>query len=348
MNRYYYWFFLTVLPALLFSCKDKSKEADRHPVSVGVVTIGSISNAVGREYVGNIVEREGTALSFQVAGNVLSLNVDNGDCVRRGQTLATVDPTSLCDAHNLSLTTLRQAEDAYRRFEPLHSQGVVSDIKWVEIQTKLEQAKSAEQLARTQLSRTSLVAPFSGVISARYAERGMNVIAGQQIFKLVDISKLDVVVAVPESEISQVTVGANAHVVVSALGGKRYEAVVKEKGVEANAVSHTYNVKLAITNSGGGLMPGMVCNVNLLRADKVQASVSPSISVPLNAVKLDSDNRRFVWLAVDGKARQQYITIGDFVEGGVIVSSGLHYGDKVITDGSQKVSQGMSVNVDKR
>ena len=252
------------------------------------------------------------------------------------------------DAYNLSLTTLRQAEDAYRRFEPLHSQGVVSDIKWVEIQTKLEQAKSTEQLARTQLSRTSLVAPFSGVISARYAERGMNVIAGQQIFKLVDISKLDVVVAVPESEISQVTVGANAHVVVSALGGKRYEAVVKEKGVEANAVSHTYNVKLAITNSGGGLMPGMVYNVNLLCADKVQASVSPSISVPLNAVKLDSDNRRFVWLAVDGKARQQYITIGDFVEGGVIVSSGLHYGDKVITDGSQKVSQGMSVNVDKR
>lgn len=333
---------LIVAVMLLWACANKKDNTPKAPVAVSVVTVGGTDSGVSSEYVGSIVERSGTALSFEVPGNVLRLMVDQGDHVSKGQLLATLDPVTLRDAHQLTLTTLHQAEDAYRRFEPLHKQGVVSDIRWVEIQTKLEQAQSSERLARAQLQRTSLVAPFSGVISERTAERGMNVMAGQQIYRLVDISSVDVKMSVPEGEVSSIKVGARARVSVKAVGGKSYEAVVKEKGVEANAVSHTYNVKLGIVNSDGKLMPGMVCSVEMAGAS--QSSVG-TLAVPLNAVKLDSDNRRFVWLAVAGKAHQQYITIGDFVEGGVIVTSGLKAGDKVITEGSQKVSEAQELRV---
>lgn len=333
---------LIVAVMLLWACGNKKDNTPKAPVAVSVVTVGGTDSGVSSEYVGSIVERSGTALSFEVPGNVLRLMVDQGDHVSKGQLLATLDPVTLRDAHQLTLTTLHQAEDAYRRFEPLHKQGVVSDIRWVEIQTKLEQAQSSERLARTQLQRTSLVAPFSGVISERTAERGMNVMAGQQIYRLVDISSVDVKMSVPEGEVSSIKVGARARVSVKAVGGKSYEAVVKEKGVEANAVSHTYSMKLGIVNSDGKLMPGMVCSVEM--AEVSQSSVG-TLAVPLNAVKLDSDNRRFVWLAVAGKAHQQYITIGDFVEGGVIVTSGLKAGDKVITEGSQKVSEAQELRI---
>lgn len=333
---------LIVAVMLLCACANKKDNIPKAPVAVSVVTVGGTDSGVSSEYVGSIVERSGTALSFEVPGNVLRLMVDQGDHVSKGQLLATLDPVTLRDAHQLTLTTLHQAEDAYRRFEPLHKQGVVSDIRWVEIQTKLEQAQSSERLARTQLQRTSLVAPFSGVISERTAERGMNVMAGQQIYRLVDISSVDVKMSVPEGEVSSIKVGARARVSVKAVGGKSYEAVVKEKGVEANAVSHTYSMKLGIVNSDGKLMPGMVCSVEM--AEVSQSSVG-TLAVPLNAVKLDSDNRRFVWLAVAGKAHQQYIIIGNFVEGGVIVTSGLKAGDKVITEGSQKVSEGQDLRI---
>lgn len=336
--------FFSIAVLLLSSCGKKKEDAGKSPVNVSVVTVGTAGGDINSEYVGNIVEREGTALSFQVPGNVLTLRADNGDRVSRGQLLATIDPSSLRDAHKLALSTLRQAQDAYRRFEPLHKQGVVSDIRWVEIQTKLEQAQASEQLARTQLSRTSLVAPFSGVVSARTAERGMNVIAGQQIFRLVDISRVDAQVSVPENEVSSIRVGDHARAVVGALGGRVYDAVVTEKGIEANPVSHTYNVKLGISNSDRQLMPGMVCNVRLMKS-AVAAGGPQDVSIPFNAVKLDTDNRRFVWLAVGGKARQQYITVGDFTDNGIIVTSGLQPGDRVITDGSQKVSQGMAVKI---
>lgn len=333
---------LIVAVMLLCACANKKDNTPKAPVAVSVVTVGGTDSGVSSEYVGSIVERSGTALSFEVPGNVLRLMVDQGDHVSKGQLLATLDPVTLRDAHQLTLTTLHQAEDAYRRFEPLHKQGVVSDIRWVEIQTKLEQAQSSERLARTQLQRTSLVAPFSGVISERTAERGMNVMAGQQIYRLVDISSVDVKMSVPEGEVSSIKVGARARVSVKAVCGKSYEAVVKEKGVEANAVSHTYSMKLGIVNSDGKLMPGMVCSVEM--AEVSQSSVG-TLAVPLNAVKLDSDNRRFVWLAVAGKAHQQYIIIGNFVEGGVIVTSGLKAGDKVITEGSQKVSEGQDLRI---
>lgn len=335
---------ITVSAATMFvSCSGNKSTDKKQPVSVGVYTVNGTTDDTGREYVGSVVEREGTSLSFEVPGNIVALRADNGDRVAKGQLLATIDPATLRDAHKLALATLRQAQDAYRRFEPLHKQGVLSDLKWVEVQTKLEQAESSERLARTQLSRTSLVAPFSGVISSRTAERGMNVMAGQQIFRLVDISKIDVKMSVPENEVSAIKIGAKAHVSVSALGGRSYEATVREKGIEANPVSHTYDIKLAVAATDGRLMPGMVCSVS----SSSSSSVSSIISVPLNAVKLDADNRRFVWLVVKGKAHQQYVSLGDFTESGVIVTSGLKVGDCVITDGSQKVSEGMEVSTGK-
>lgn len=339
--------FLGVI-ALLTSCSDKKKERQSEAVVVGVVAVGNTSGNEYGDYVGTVVEKTGTSLSFEVPGNIVALRADNGDHVAKGQLLATVDPISLRDAHKMALATLNQAEDAYRRYEPLHKQGVISDIRWVEVQTALEQAQTSERLARTQLTRTSLTAPFAGVISERTAERGMNVMAGQQIFRLVDISSVDVKISVPEKEVSTIKIGAKAKVVVTAVGGQVYDAYVTEKGIEANAVSHTYDVKLAIKHTDGKLMPGMVGRVKLTdvgRSAEGDGAATSGFVIPINALKLDSDNRRFVWLAAGGKAKQQYITLGDFTDNGVIVTSGLAAGDKVITDGSQKVSEGMSVRI---
>lgn len=337
---------LLLLATITGACSVDKQPAVKQPVAVDEVEATS-GNATGNHnYVGTIVEREGTSLSFEVPGNIISLNADAGDKVVCGQLLGVVDPTTLRDAHNLTLATLKQAKDAYKRFEPLHSQGVLSDIKWVEVQTKLEQAQSAERVARQQLQRTSLRAPFSGVIASRQAQRGMNVTAGQPVFRLVDVSQVDVKMSVPENEVSAIAIGQMARVVVAAANDGTYEAVVREKGIEANPISHTYNVKLEVRNANRKLMPGMVCSVAMQRQG-TQESQAETIIVPLQAVKLDTDNRRFVWLDVAGKAKQQYITIADFASDGVVVTSGLHNGDKVITTGSQKVSEGMAVKARK-
>lgn len=334
-------FFAAYLTATALSgCTEKKGEAPKLPAEVSVMEIGSSDAATGREYVGTVEESEGTLLSFEVPGNVVALKADEGDKVAKGQLLATVNPTSLRDAHSAAAAVLRQAQDAYKRMKPLHKQGVISDIKWVEVESKLSQAQAAERIAREQIRHTGLFAPFAGVIASRTAEKGMNVLAGQQIYKLVDISKVDVKISVPEKEISKIHTGCQAKVTVPALDGAVLLGTVTEKGVSADPVSHTYDVKITINNNKRQMMPGMVCNAEL-KTDEIRNE----IVVPMNAVEFDSDNRRFVWVVENGKAAMRAITVGGFVGDGVVVASGLSKGDRVVVSGCQKVSEGMKVSV---
>lgn len=332
-----------LLPVLFLSCTaDKSVKGDKK-VIVKVETVSGGETASANSYVGTVAANSGTVLSFQTGGNVTRLNVREGDHVRRGQLLGTVSPTTLRDSHYATEVTLRQARDAYSRMKKLHDEGVVSEIKWVEVETKLQQAEAAERIAREQLSHTSLYAPFDGVITSRDAEIGMNVLPDQPVYKLAKIANVDVNFSVPEAEISRIAAGSRALVKVDALGGRAYEAVVAEKGVVADAVSHTYNVRLAVNNADGKLLPGMVCSVNLRSA----ASGTSAVVIPMRCVELDTDNTRFVWVVEGGKARRRNVVIGDFAGNGVLVVSGLAAGDRLIVEGAHKVSEGTAVEIKK-
>lgn len=299
------------------------------------------SESIGR-YVGTVEESSASLLSFEVAGSIETLRVDEGDKVSKGQLLARVSPTTLQEAHAATVATLKQAEDAYRRMKPLHAQGVITSMQWVDTESKLEQAQAAERMAREQLSHTGLYAPFSGVIASRNAELGMNVLPGQQVFKLVDVSQVHIGVSVPENEIPHIRKGTKARVEIEALGKSVYQGSVTEIGVEADPLSHTYRIKLTVANREGKLMPGMVCTVTL-QADE---GSSVTKTVPPAAIQLDSDNTRFVWIVEQGKAKRRTVRTGRFSEkGDVEIVSGLSPNDNVIVAGAQKVSEGMTVKV---
>lgn len=98
-----------------------------------------------------------------------------GDRVAKGQLIATVDPFSMQSSYDAAKASLAQAEDAYRRMKELYDKGSLPEIKWVEVQSKLQQAKSMEEVARKNLDDCKLYAPFSGIISEKMAEVGQNI-----------------------------------------------------------------------------------------------------------------------------------------------------------------------------
>lgn len=326
----------------LYSCSNKQKEPAKEPTKVDIIQVGSQADNDTCGFVGTVDANAGTILSFESGGKITRLTAREGDRVRKGQLLGTVSPTTLHDSHYATQVTLAQAQDAYKRMKQLHAQGVISDIKWVEVETKLHQAESAERIAREQLSHTNLSAPFNGVITSRDGEIGMNVLPDQPVYKLADVSRVDVNFSVPENEISGIAVGSSFLVKVDAAGGRTFNGIVKEKGIVADAVSHTYNVRLTLPNTDGKLLPGMVCKV-LHQANKGKGS----IIIPMGAVELDTDNTRFVWLERNGKAHRQNIKTGIFSGGGVTVTNGLNGGERLIVGGMQKVSEGMPVRENK-
>ena len=121
-------------------------------------------------------------------------------------------------------------------------------MKWVEIESKLEQAKAAESIARQQLSHSTLTAPFSGVIAAKNVDMGTYVLPGQPVLKLANVAQVNAKVSVPEAEISLLHVGDKVKLTVTALSGAVFYGTISEKGIDANPISHTYDIKVGITN----------------------------------------------------------------------------------------------------
>ncbi|MDR1896009.1 MAG: efflux RND transporter periplasmic adaptor subunit, partial [Prevotellaceae bacterium] len=145
--------------------------------------------------------------------------------------------------------------------------------------------------------------------------------------------------AVPENEIDATVLGQQASVDVPALGNKTFSGKIEQKGISANPVSHTYEVKIGINNPQLKLMPGMVCKV-LLKQNTSQTV----IIVPNRTVQVSHEGKHFVWLAEENIAKRRFVQTGTLSNEGVTITDGLCTGDKLIVEGYQKVSEGMRIS----
>jgi RND family efflux transporter MFP subunit len=293
-----------------------------------------------RNYVGMVEESTAVSLGFAGVGTVEQVFVAEGQQVRKGQTLATLNSATAQNALATAQASLQQAQDAFERLTKLHDNGSLPDIKFVEVETGLQKAKSMEAIARKNLDDCRLCAPVNGVVARRSAEPGVNVAPGMTAFKLVTVDRVNIAISVPENEIGSTAAGQDAVIEVPALDNQIFIGKTAMKGVAANPLSHTYTVKIGVDNPQARLMPGMVCKVRLR-----QSGESSAIVVPNRAVQSSHDGRRFVWLAVGGVAQRRFVETGALADAGVTVEQGLSDGDRLIVEGCQKISEGMKINV---
>ena len=333
---YYGGFFLITL--ILAGCSGKREEKPgRKSVPVEIIQAEKNMLPDTRSYVGMVEEVTASSISFQVMGNVEQVLVQEGEKVQKGQLLSVLDKTTLENAYNASAASLRQTEDAYARMKTLYQNNSLPEMKWVEVESRLEQARSLEKISKKNLEDRNLYAPFSGVIGKRMVETGENVQPGQMVFSLLDIKTVHIKIAVPENEIASLS-DQQAVIQVAALNKQEFQGKIGAKGIVANPISHTYEAKIQLENPLGILLPGMVCDVRLIGDNSL-----PAIALPNNAVLIDSDGSRFVWKVVNGKANAVPVRTGKLTEKGLLISEGLHEGDSIVIKGYQKISENMEV-----
>jgi RND family efflux transporter MFP subunit len=286
-------------------------------------------------YSGTIEPSQTIPLTFQTTGTVEKIYADVGDIVKKGQLLARLDNSDMLNIYNVTLAKYEQAKDAYDRLKTVHDQGSLPDIKWVEMETSMEQAKSSLELSKNNLDKCNMRAPVDGIVGRRNIEPGQSAIGvSQSPVELVQIENVFVKISVPENEISKIAKGQKATFSVSALDGKQFGGVVTNVSPVADLISRTYTVKISVKNSKFELKPGMVCDVTLNIERETVALV-----VPYKAVNKDSDGKLFVYVVSADSKRviKQNVIVGSYHESGIEVLSGLTPGEVVVSEGCDKL-----------
>ena len=342
-NNIRHTFLMVVLCGLLLptSCaRWQKKDADTTPppVNVRISIVDASSSQVTRTYVGEVEENSSLSLRFATAGTVEQVYVREGDQVRKGDLLASVDKQKAHNAHDAAKAALAQAEDGYTRLKQVYDQGSIAEVKWVEMQTNLEKARSMEAIARKQLNDCDLYAPCDGIIGSCNAKIGANLLPGQSAMTLLDVTRVQVVFTVPENEIASIALGDQGSIEVPALNNQTFTGKIGDRSLTANRMAHTYKVKIALDNNRRQLLPGMVCKVHLVQPN------TDGFVIDGKAVQTRPDGLG-VWCVSQGRAVRRMVEAGQFVANGVLITGGLTQGDTLIVEGQQKLYEGAVVNI---
>jgi RND family efflux transporter MFP subunit len=334
-----------ILAILVMSCeKTKPTVANLEKVVAVSITKPSLAEkSYVLHYSGTIEASQTIPLTFQTTGTVQEIYVEIGDVVKRGQLIARVDSSDMHNIYMVALAKYEQAKDAYNRLKSVHDQGSLPEIKWVEMESNMDQAKSSYELAKNNLEKCNMRAPVSGIVGRRNIEPGQSSIGSSfSPIELVQIETVFVKVSVPENEIGKIAKGQKVTFSVSALDGKLYDGVVTNVSPVADAISRTYTIKITVKNPEYHLKPGMVCDATLSLERETALLV-----IPYQAVSKDNFGKAFVFVVTeDGKkVRKQNITVGTYRESGIEVLEGLDPDQKIVVSGKEKLSDNSLISL---
>ncbi|MCM1373362.1 MAG: efflux RND transporter periplasmic adaptor subunit [Bacteroides sp.] len=320
------------------SCSPKKSDKGIEAIAVTTETVSNEAFNTGTSYVGTVEEESAVAVSFTGMGTVKRVYVDEGEKVRKGSLVAEMDMTQARNALATAKATHKQATDALERMRQLHENQSLADMKWVEVQTRVEQAEAMLQAAEKMLADCRIYAPMDGVVGRKMLNAGETALPSQPVVTVMSIKNLKIKVSIPEREIAQVNDTTSSRISIEAIGNRTIEGGKIEKGVKADALTHTYNIRINIRNTEGDILPGMVAKVELQNNEEMHG-----VFLPIRAVQQAADGKHFVWTVAGSKAHRCDITMGRTAGDRIEVLSGIKAGDRVITEGYQKVSEGTPV-----
>lgn len=334
-------FLIPVLPVI--SCNSKAEQNTTAPQiqKVTVQTVQRIEQSQVLTYSGTIEPHNTAQIGFAVPGVVNNVAVQEGQYVNKGQLLATIDATEYINALTIANASLEQAEDMYQRLNELYQKGSLPEKDYIEIRTKLAQARANKTINAKRIADSRLYAPMAGIITAKQVERGSTAAPGVPAFTIIKTDMVYAKISVAENEVGSLKKGMKATIEVPTIH-KTLAGKISIINPQADPTSKTYAVKAQLTNNGQELLPGMIANVTINTNHTQQRIV-----IPAKAVLRDADDITYVYVVGSHQkaVRKRITTTGITGNHEIIVQEGLNDGDSVIVEGQTKVKDGTTVQL---
>ena len=348
---------------LATGCNEASVEETAIPIrTVRAMRVADLEGLSRRSFPGRAEATQEIDLAFRVSGPLVARPVSIGDEVEKGKLIARIDPRDF-------EVDLRNAQGSLQRAEANEQRALSDYERNLEIQqenpaaisqARIDQSKEALDVARADiaaleasvaaaknaLNDTDLTAPFSGTVVATYVENFQNVREKQKIVRLLDNSRIEFTVNIPESLISLIDYTREVTVVFDAFPDVTVSAEIHEVGNEASEITRTFPVTLIMDQPENvKILPGMAGRASG-SASRPSGGGQVEMVVPVTAVFSPEDgDKNFVWV-IDPSTnivKRREVQLGTAISGGYIVDAGLQEGELIATAGVHFLNEDQEV-----
>ena len=290
-------------------------------------------------YPGTFEPNKETKISADIQGKINSVLVDVGSFVRKGQTLIQLDNSLLKLQLQAAEIQIEGLETDVKRYTILANADAIQGVQLEKSELALKSAKVQRATLIEQINKTSIAAPFGGIVTAKLTEVGAFAAPGIPLLQITDISTLKFTVNVPEQELSQFKTSQIYSLSADAYPETILPGKVIMTGSKAN-MGNSFPVQFSINNTADlKIKSGMFGQVQV-KAD----SEGHHIIIPASAI-VGTNIQPQVYAVKNGKATLQNVTISSRIQNKVLVSSGLTEGDIIITNGFINLFDGANVSV---
>lgn len=296
---------------------------------------------------GNVQTKQNILLYPEMGGTLIKVYVKEGDAVKKGQLLGKIDDGGMASGLAQLRTQATLAETTYERQKRLWEQNIGSEIQYLQAKTNYEAAVNSVNQAEAQLAKSTMRAPFSGIVDDVMQEEGstVNPATGMAVFRLINLSDMYVEVDVPESHIQGVTEGKEVQIYIPVLG-ESITTKIRQTGNFINPANRTFSVEIPVPNQDGKIKPNLTAKVRINDYTNVQA-----LLIPPSVISENSEGEQYVYVAADidqnqiGKAEKRIVKTGLYQGDVIEILEGITAGDLIITEGARRVREGQEIEI---
>jgi len=313
-----------------------------------LVTTQIVNDTVFNHYTevqGDVATKENIIIFPEYSGVLTKVYVKEGQRVNKGAVLAKIDDGGLSNQLAQLEARAALAKTTAERQKRLWEQNIGSEIQYLETQTNYEAARSSVNQLKSQLGKTTVRAPFSGVIDQVLSDEGQVVNPGQdQLFRLVNLENMYVQAAVPEVYLSKIQPGTFVIIEIDAIG-KEFEGKVRQVGNFINPNNRTFQIEVAIPNKDGLVKPNLIATVKLN-----DYTAQNTVIIPENTIQKNSMGENLVYVFQPesdstGIAKKVLVKIGYSYKESLEIKDGLKPGDQLIVEGAKNLRDQQKVKI---
>ncbi len=317
------------------------QEETRRAVKIDTITSETVSRFVEIQ---SVVEADDAVMaSSETGGRITRLAVREGQNVRKGQLIATVDMESVNKQLSELQTSLTLAEDVYQRQAKLWEQNIGSEIQYLQAKNNKERIEKSMETARFQMTKANVYAPIAGVVDMTMKEAGEVAGPGEPIVKIMNTYKVKVIADVPERYLPVVKRGQMVDLHFPALNEDR-TLRISSVGRTINPANRTFEAEVELLNKQGIFKPNLMAIMKLKDFEAKDA-----VAIPLVLVQQEVTGKDYVYVKTDGPngafAKKVYVETGERSEGNVIITEGLKVGDQIIVEGGRGLAENELIEI---